>query len=80
MILVLGRRLYRLMLFILIVLLILPVCQYYAIRALNPQYVQLHEPRGQAIKVSSDLVEEDEERGPVSRFLYNLHEFYQNGL
>lgn len=81
-ILVLGKRLYRAAVIVLIVLLVLPVLQFYASRALNPQTVHFREPRGEALKVSVDGVN----RGiPVNapaakRFLYFLHEFYQNGL
>jgi hypothetical protein len=80
MILVLGRRIFRLVVFTLVLLLILPVLQYYFLRALDPQYVQFHEPRGNALKVSADLEDNGLERSKLSRLQYYLHDFYQNGI
>jgi hypothetical protein len=57
----------------------LPLLQYYTFKALRPQTVHFREPRGEAIKVSVDGVEE-EKHGIFPRFLYFINEFYQNGL
>jgi hypothetical protein len=79
-ILIVAKRIYRFMIMILILLLILPVIQYYSVRALDPHYVQFREPRGEALKVSAELDEDMGDKGAVIRFLYFLHEFYQNGI
>lgn len=76
---IIGRTFIRVMLIILLLLLILPLLQYYTLKAVNPQTVHFREPRGEAIKVSVDGVEE-EKHGVFPRFLYYLNEFYQNGL
>ena len=80
MILVLGRRIYRVILVFLILLLILPLIQYYILRTLEPETVHFREPRGDALKVSADAEAQDRYPGVLSRYLYYLHEFYQNGL
>lgn len=80
MILLIGKRIYRTVVFVLVLLLILPVIQFYAVRALNPQAVHFRQPRGEALKVLSDIDSETQNRTGISRVLYFLHEFYQNGL
>jgi hypothetical protein len=80
MILVMGRRLFRMLVLLLVLTLVLPLARFYQLRALDPHYVQqYHEPRGGALKVSADW-EDDRREGFWGRFRYFLHEFYQNGL
>lgn len=76
---IVGRTALRVILIILLLLLMLPLFQYYTLKALSPQTVHFREPRGEAIKVSVEGVEE-ETHGAIPRFLYFLNEFYQNGL
>lgn len=76
---IVGRKFLRVILIILLLLLLLPLLQYYTLKTLSPQTVHFREPRGEAIKVSVDGVE-DEKYGVFPRFLYFLNEFYQNGL
>ena len=80
MIIVLGKRIYRLVVAVLLLLLILPVIHYYALRAVDPQAVHFQEPRGEALKVSADAEEDQRFLDVFPRFLYYIHEFYQNGL
>ncbi|MBS3900419.1 MAG: hypothetical protein KGZ54_00155 [Dethiobacter sp.] len=80
MILLLRRRIYRLLIFILTMLLILPLLQYYLLLALNPQFVQFAEPRGAALKVLAGVDNCFEEKGVLFKLLAPLHEFYQNGI
>ncbi|MCR3923409.1 MAG: hypothetical protein NUK65_12995 [Firmicutes bacterium] len=80
MIILLGRKLYRLLMFFLILLIILPLLQFYAVRIFNPHTVSFREPRGQAIKVVASEGTAVDNLPVTTRFLYFLHEFYQNGL
>lgn len=80
MILILGKRIYRAVVFVLVLLIILPIIQFYAVRALNPQAVHFRQPRGEALKVVSELDSESHDITGLTRFFYFLHEFYQNGL
>jgi len=79
-ILLLGRRIYRLLVIILIMVLVLPLLQYYIILAVNPQFVQFGEPRGAALKVLAEVDNCAEKQGGFAEVLASLHEFYQNGL
>lgn len=79
MIIVLGKRLYRLLVAVLLLIIVFPLIQYYALRTVNQQAVHFQEPRGSALKVTADM----EDREPYylfPRFLHYVHEFYQNGL
>ena len=80
MILILGKRTYRAVVFVLVLLIILPVIQFYAVRALDPQAVHFRQPRGEALKVISELDSETQDIPRLTQFFYFLHEFYQNGL
>jgi len=80
MIFLLSRRIYRLLIFTLAMLLILPLLQYYTLLALDPQFVQYGEPRGAALKVLVGVDNCAEEQGTFYKFLAYLHEFYQNGI
>ncbi len=74
-----GRKFLRIISITVILLLTLLLLQYYTFMALNPQRVHFREPRGEAIKVSVDGVE-DEKNEIYDRFLNFLNEFFQNGL
>jgi len=76
----LSRRIYRLLIFTLAMLLILPLLQYYTLLALDPQFVQYGEPRGAALKVLVGVDNCAEKQGTFYKFLAYLHEFYQNGI
>lgn len=80
MIFLLSRRIYRLLIFTLAMVLILPLLQYYTLLALDPQFVQFREPRGAALKVLVGVDNCAEEQGALIKFLAYLHEFYQNGI
>jgi hypothetical protein len=80
MIFVVGRRIFRTVIFIVVLVLILPVVHYYSMRLQNPRYVLFEEPRGNALKVSADLEGEGPNPGIWERIQHYLHEFYQNGL
>lgn len=80
MILLLRRRIYRLLIFILTMVLVLPLLQYYVLLALNPQFVQFDVPRGAALKVLVGVDNCAEEESAFSKLFTILHEFYQNGI
>ncbi|MDW7652174.1 MAG: DUF4227 family protein [Bacillota bacterium] len=80
MIIVLGKRLYRFIVLLLVLFLIAPVIGYYFLRTLEPETVHFRQPRGDALKVSADDDADERNRGILSRYMYYLHEFYQNGL
>ncbi|MGI6659456.1 MAG: DUF4227 family protein [Dethiobacteraceae bacterium] len=75
-----GRKLTRLLLTFLLLLLVLPLLQYYVLRLVQPEAVSFREPRGAALKVSTNITQSVSSLPAVTRFLYYLHDFYQNGL
>ncbi|EEG78298.1 DUF4227 family protein [Dethiobacter alkaliphilus] len=80
MIIVLGKKVYRLAVVILLLLLLLPLIHYYALRVIEPQAVHYQKPRGEALKVSAETEENGQLSRTIPRFLQYVHEFYQNGL
>lgn len=77
---ILRKQMFRLVFFIVLILLALPLIRYYASQAVAPETVHFRQPRGDALKVSADDGEAPENLGVMARFFYYLHEFYQNGL
>lgn len=79
MIIIVGGRLYRALVFLLIFLLILPLLHYYARQAARQTVIYRLEG-GETVTVSAVT---DNPAGAVrgmGRFMMSLHDFYQNGL
>ncbi|NLZ93346.1 MAG: YqzK family protein [Firmicutes bacterium] len=75
-----SKKLTRLLLVFLLLLIVFPLIHYYALRLLHPEMVSFREPRGMAIKVAASRQQPKEKLHTMTRFLYFLHDFYQNGL
>lgn len=75
-----SRRLYRFIVFLLLLLLVLPVLHYYLVTLVNPLAVHFREPRGEALKVSVDVDLPSGELGTLTRLVFYSKEFLQNGL
>lgn len=75
--LVVGRRVFRTFLFLLVMVFIFPLLLFFAGRLRDPMTVHFHEPRGNAVKV---IAEGEQPPGRAERILLYIMEFYQNGL
>ncbi|HZK25420.1 MAG TPA: hypothetical protein VFC74_08530 [Oscillospiraceae bacterium] len=75
-----GKKLTSLLWGFLLLLVVLPLLQFYVLQLRHPQAVIFREPRGAALKVSANVSQSVESLPTPTRFLYYLHDFYQNGL
>lgn len=77
---ILRKRVLRPVFCVLLIVLAFPLVRYYATQAVFPETVHFRQPRGDALKVSVDDGVTPENLGVMARFVYYLHEYYQNGL
>lgn len=70
-----AKRFWRLLLFFVILLFVLPLLHYYMRQALQPEYFPL-----EATPVWAEEAGARAEKKFGTRFLSYLHDFYQNGL
>ncbi len=77
---IIGRRLWRSMVIILIIILILPLLYHFLASAVDPTSVHFREPVGEAVKVLMPEGADGEQIGALKRVFYYIREFYQNKL
>lgn len=75
-----ARKTRRLIVAMLLMLLLLPLINFYILQALDPFAVTYQTPRGEAVKVAAGGHGRRDNAPLLTRLFSYLHDFFQNGL
>jgi len=74
------KNLCRLLIAAIIFIIILPLMIYFTAMSTDSSTVHFHTPKGDAVKVISDIGFSIEQKPVYKRYLYYIFDFYQNKL